>query len=363
MNKNLTINLAKDEYGKDLIIELFTVKHLLVAGSTGSGKSVLLHNILSTLLTNNSPEHLKLILIDPKRVEMNVYTNVPHMLTPVIFDPKKAILAMKWVGKEIDRRYETLKNNDCKDIDTYHNTVLAPAVEKYRKAIKSDDEQDHHLTLPETMPKIVIVVDEYSDFTQIYPREFESAVLKIVQLGHTVGVHMILSSSRISPKIYTKAIQDAVGARIAMQTASVQDSKLIIGTNDACMLRGGGDLLFRDGLKYIVRGQGKLISYENVKAKCKLLQETYKDELMSEVNLNSSTTGSSAFDYENDDLYDSAKEATIESGKVSTSYLQRKLGVGYSRAAKLMEMLENKGVIGPANGSKPREVIVQGVIH
>lgn len=359
MNENLTINLAKDEYGKDLIIDLAAIKHLLIAGSTGSGKSVLLHNILSTLLANNSPEYLKLILIDPKRVEMNVYASIPHLLTPPIYDPRLAILAMKWAGKEMDRRYETLKKHDCKDINTYNNTVLAPAVKKYKKAIKSDEEQDHHYSLPETMPNIFIVIDEFSDLLQAYPKEVEPAVLKIAQMGHVVGMHIIISTSRLSTKIFTASLRDAIGARIAMRTSSAQDSKLIIGTADAAMLRGAGDILFRDGLKYIVRGQGKLILYDDVKAQCKSLHEAYKDEAMYELNLRDRASDSfyAVDNGEIDELYDSAKEATIKSGKASTSFLQRRLGVGYSRAARLMDMLEQEGVIGPAQGSGPREVI------
>ncbi len=365
MNKNLTINLAKDEYGNDLIIDLSSVKHLLVAGSTGSGKSILLHNIVSTLLMNNRPEHLKLIVIDPKRVELNVYANIPHLLTSPIFEPKKAILAMKWAGKEMDRRYETLKNHDCKDIDIYHNTVMAPVVEKYRKAIKSDDDQDHHYSLPETMPDIVIVIDEFSDLVQAYPKEVEPVVLKIAQMGHVVGIHIIISTSRLSTKIFTASLRDAIGARIAMQTSSIQDSKLIIGTGDACMLRGGGDLLFRDGLKYIIRGQGRLVLYEDVKNQCKFLEDEYKEVSEDTLDLTPpKSLANAAFDAmsnagEEDDLYDLAKEATLEAGKVSSSYLQRKLGVGYSRAAHLIDMLEENRIIGPANGAKPREVMVQ----
>ncbi|MFA6458970.1 MAG: FtsK/SpoIIIE domain-containing protein [Candidatus Paceibacterota bacterium] len=365
MNTNLTINLAKDEYDKDLVIDLTSVKHLLVAGSTGSGKSVLLHNILSTLLTNNTPEYLKLVLIDPKRIEMAVYNKVPHLLTPVITDPKKAILAMKWAGKEIERRFEVLKNNECKDIDTYHNTVLAPAIEAYKKSIKSDDENHHYLTLPETMPHIVIVIDEYSGLVQAYPKEVEPVVLKIAQMGHAVGIHIIISTSRLGTKIFTAAMRDAIGTRIAMQTYSVQDSKLIIGTADASILRGAGDMLYRDGLRYIVRGQGKLISYEDVKAQCKSLQDAYKDEVTNEIRLDA--RASDAFDAmaeasDADDMYDEAREAVISAGKASTSYIQRKLGIGYSRSAKLMDMLEERGVIGPANGSEPREVIVQSTV-
>lgn len=333
--KNLTINLAKDEYGKDLIIDLSRVKHLLIAGSTGSGKSVLLHNILSTLITNNSRECLRLILIDPKRVEMSVYAKIPYMLTPVIIDIKKAILAIRWATTEMIRRYEALEKNGVKDIGSRD--------------------------LPETMPHVVIVIDEFSDLMDVYPRETESAVLKIAQMGHVVGIHIIIATSRLGTKIFTSSIRDAIGARIAMQTASVQDSKLIIGTSDACMLRGSGDLLFRDGLKYIVRGQGRLVSDEDIKTQCKSLYKDYGDGSTSGIGLEASA--SDAFDMmiddsDADELYEEArKEVIAPRGKASTSYIQRRLGIGYSHAAKLIDMLEKRGVIGPANGSKLREVI------
>ena len=366
MKTNLNINIAKDEYGKDLIINIGTMKHLLIAGATGSGKSTLLHNIVSTLITNNFPHDMKLILVDSKRIELNAYTNIPHLLTPVIFDPKKAILAMKWAGKEIDRRFETLKRNDCKDIDTYHKTIVAPAIEKLREGIRPSDEEG--FTLPETMPRLVIVVDEYSDFTQIYPREIEAVALKIAQVGHSVGVHIILSTSRAGTKIFTKALQDAVSTRIALQTISVSDSKLVIGTGDAHTLRGSGDMLYREGMKYVSRGQVNMFTYEEAKSIANSVNEKYKDEIADSVNLTSSTaSASAAFDAMNDndsledddDMYEPAKEIVIKRKRASTSLIQRALGIGYSRAAKLMDALEEQGVIGPANGSEPRKVIAE----
>ena len=264
LDANLNINIAKDEYGKNLVINIAAMKHLLIAGVSGSGKSTLLHNIVSTLISNNTPDAIKLVLIDPKRIELNAYAPVPHLLTPVIFEPKKAVLAMKWAGKEIGRRLETLERNGCKDVGTYHETILAPAIETLEKGIEPNDKES--LTLPETMPHIVVVVDEYSDLTQVYPKEIEAAALKIAQLGHSVGVHLILSSSRVSSKIYTKAILDAVGTRIALQTVSVPDSKLIIGTGDAHTLRGSGDMLYREGMKYIIRGQINMFTYEEAQS-------------------------------------------------------------------------------------------------
>jgi S-DNA-T family DNA segregation ATPase FtsK/SpoIIIE len=290
-------------------------------------------------------------------------------LTPVIFDPKKAILAMKWAGKEIGRRFETLERSNCKDIDTYHETVFGPAIEKYEVARKSREDSDEELpSLPESMPHIVIVVDEYSDITQVYPKEIEAAALKIVQLGHSIGVHMILSSSRVGTKIYTKAILDAVSTRIALQTASASDSKLIIGTGDAHILRDSGDMLYREGMKYIIRGQINMFTYEEAQSTTKSVCERYKDEIADSINFAPLTTSATAaFDamrddssMEEDDMYEPAREAVISARAASTSFIQRKLGIGYSRAAQLMDRLEERGVIGPANGGKPREILVEG---
>ena len=326
MNTNLTINIGKDEYGKDITINLFETKNLLIAGSTGSGKSVLLHKIVTTLLSNNSPEDLKLIMIDPKRVELTMYKEIPHLLTKVIMDPKRAVLAMKWAVKEIDRRYDILNESGCKDISNYNGK--------------------------EKMPPILFVIDEFSDFMQIYPKELESVVLKVVSIGYSVGVHMILSTSRPSAKVYTKAIQGAFTSRIALQVASKAESKLIIGTDEACNLRGSGDILFRIGMKYVIRGQVDNVSEKEVKAVTKILREEYKNSILSNLSVDES-------DYDKDDMYEIVKEEVLRARKVSTSYIQRKFDLGYSRSAQLVDLLEKKGVIGPAKGTKPREVIMK----
>ncbi len=324
MNTNLTINIGKDEYGKDITINIFDTKHLLMAGSTGSGKSTLIHRIITTLISNNPPKDLRLILIDPKRVELTMYNRIPHLLTEVILDPKRTVLAMKWGMKEIDRRYDVLKKTDSKDITNYNGQ--------------------------ENMSPILFVIDEFSDLMQVYPKEIESVVLKIAGIGHSVGVHMILSTSRPSVKVYTKAIQDAFTSRIGLQLASPADSRLIIGTDEACNLRGSGDILFRVGMKYVIRGQVDNVTEKEVKVVTEKLQEEYKDSMLADLSTDDS-------DDDTDDMYEIVKEEVVKTAKVSTSYIQRKFGLGYSRAAHLIDMLEQKGVIGPANGSKPREVI------
>ena len=326
VTENLTVSIGKDEYGKDIIIDLSIIRHLLVAGATGSGKSTLLHRIVSALISNNSPQKLKLILIDPKRVELPLYNGIPHLLTPVIVDQKKTVLVLRWAVKEILRRYDPFERNNCRNIDDNEGNQI--------------------------MPRIVIVIDEFSDSMQTYPKETEEAVVKIVQIGYAVGVHIILSTSRPSTKVYTKKILDEITTHIALQTGSTQDSKLVMGTEDAYKLRGAGDILIRDGKKYTIRGQIDMLTQEEVQSFVKSVRNKYKDSVADVVNVDKPEE-----EY-GDDMYEGAREAVIHSGMASTSFIQRKLGIGYSRAAHLMDMLEEKGVIGPANGSKPREVIM-----
>jgi S-DNA-T family DNA segregation ATPase FtsK/SpoIIIE len=342
MKTNLNINIATDEYGKDLVIDLGTIKHLFVAGNIGTGKSVVLHNIICTLISNNSPQKIKFMLSDPKQVELNVYNGIPHLLTPVIRDQKRTILALKWAGKEMNRRLDILKDNNSRNIEEYHKDTV------------------------EHMPHIVIVIDELSDITQVYPKEIEAAVVKILEMGHIVGIHLILSTSRPNTKIFTKPMRDLIGTRIALQTTSAQDSKSVIGTIDACGLKGEGHMLYREGMKYIIRGQASFISVEEIKKVVKFQSDSYRDEVMGELNLTtpesdrdavfSANFDSDNTEFEPDELYDQAKQIVVESGKASTSYIQRRLSIGYSRAAKLIDMLEERGVIGPANGSAAREV-------
>ncbi len=368
MKTNLKVNIAKDEYGHDLVIDIGVLKNLFIAGMSGSGKSTILHNIISTLIANNNPNELKLILIDPKRIELSVYTSVPHLLTPTIIDPKKAVLVLKWSAKEIGRRLDTLKNNNCKDINAYHRDVLGHAIEKFNKRVKSDEE-DHFSTstLPETMPNMVIVIDDLSNLLQTYPKETISTILQVIELGHSVGVYFIFTSTRVGQKIFGKELQSAMGARIALQMSATADSRLVMGTTDACQLHDPGDMLFRDGKKYIVRGQVNMFTYEEAQSIAKTVYDQYKDEITDSINFGSPTAGASAvFDAlnresleDNDDMYEPAKEFVVSRGKASTSFIQRGLGIGYSRAAKLMDLLEDRGVIGPANGSEPRKVMGQ----
>jgi S-DNA-T family DNA segregation ATPase FtsK/SpoIIIE len=378
-DKPLLVSLGKSITGVAHFANLGKAPHMLVAGATGSGKSVMIHAIITSLLYRNSPEDLKFIMIDPKRVELTLYNKIPHLLTPVITDAKKAILALKWAAKEMSRRYDILEKTAARDIDSYHKNILDPAIEEAikkvesRKSIKSKVEDRNGdgsgNEFPETMPYIVIVIDELADIMQAYPRELESAVVRLAQMSRAVGIHLVLSTQRPSVDIITGLIKANIPSRVALQVASQIDSRTILDQPGAEKLLGSGDMLYLGAeMSKPIRLQSAFISENEVKKVVKYLFDAYKDEIMSEINLStpSREPGQDAIFSanlddesleEDDDMYEDARLAVTAAGKASTSYLQRKLGVGYSRAAKLMDMLEERGIIGPANGSKPREVI------
>lgn len=369
-DKPLLMSLGKDITGHALFSNLAKAPHMLIAGTTGSGKSVTIHALVTSLLYRNSPENLKFIMIDPKRVELTMYNKVPHLLTPVITDPKKAILALKWAAKEMSRRYDVLEQHAARDIDSYHKTILAPALEKFKsKNGDKDKEIDPSVKLPETMPYIAIFIDELADIMQTYPRELEAAIVRLAQMSRAIGIHLVISTQRPSVNVITGLIKANIPSRIALQVSSQIDSRTILDQMGAEKLLGAGDMLYLGGeMSKPVRLQSAYISESEVKRVVKYLIDEYKDQINDEINLTPTEAGASAaFDamagddaMEEDDLYESAREAVTSAGKASTSYIQRKLGIGYSRAAKLMDMLEEHGVIGPANGSKPRDIIGVG---
>jgi S-DNA-T family DNA segregation ATPase FtsK/SpoIIIE len=341
---------------------LAKMPHALIAGTTGSGKSVMIHNVITSLLYKNSPENLRFIFIDPKRVELTLYNKIPHLLTPVITDPKKAILALKWAGKEMSRRYDILEKHSVQNIDSYHKNILAPAVELFKKDGKTE--------LPDAMPYIVIIIDELADIMQAYPRELESGIVRLAQMSRAVGIHLILSTQRPSVNVITGLIKANVPTRLALQVASQIDSRTILDSRGAEELLGSGDMLFLTGrMSSAQRVQSPNITEAETKKIVKYLVDNldYIPEtiqLGSQEQESSGTNAifSSAFDSDgdmddDDDLYEDAKAAVIEAKKASTSYLQRKLRIGYSRAARLMDILEKRGVIGPSDGARPREIL------
>ncbi|HEY4517393.1 MAG TPA: DNA translocase FtsK, partial [Candidatus Paceibacterota bacterium] len=356
--KPLLVALGRDIAGASHFADLAKMPHLLIAGATGSGKSVTIHAIITSLLYRAAPEDLRFIMIDPKRVELTLYNSTPHLLTPVITDAKKAILALKWLGKEMDRRYDILETERVRDIDSYHKNICAPALAKAK---------GNEATLPEMMPYIVVVIDELADIMQSYPKELEAAVVRLAQMSRAVGIHLILSTQRPSVNVITGLIKANIPARIALQVASQIDSRTILDGAGAEKLLGAGDMLYISAeMSKPVRIQGAYISEQEVKRVTKFLLDHNGELATAAVDFTAESARpnalfSSSFDEENigdeDDLYDEARSIVMEAGKASTSYLQRRLRVGYARAARLVDMLEERGVIGPSDGAKARLVI------
>jgi DNA segregation ATPase FtsK/SpoIIIE, S-DNA-T family len=357
--------LGKDVTGNVHFTNIARMPHGLIAGTTGSGKSVTIQNIIISLLYRNSPEQLRLILVDPKRVELTLYNKIPHLLTPVITDAKKAIRALSWAVKEMERRYDLLEAEQVQNIASYHKNVYQPAKKEWEKKGKPEDEQ---INLPEALPYIVIILDELNDLMQAYPRELEGCIVRLAQMSRAVGIHLILATQRPSVNVITGTIKANVPTRIALAVASQIDSRTIIDTVGAEKLLGAGDMLYLSSdSPRPYRLQSAFISEEEIKRVVEYLRNQAADTLDT-LDLDAkedsgadsfmrSLTGSEDTE---DDLYEDAKAAVLEAGKASTSYLQRKLRVGYSRAARLIDLLEENGVIGPQDGARPREILGHG---
>ncbi len=356
--KPLTVALGRGLSGKSIFGNLAKMPHLLVAGTTGSGKSVTIHSIITSLLYRNGPEDLRFIMVDPKRVELTLYNKIPHLLTPVITDAKKTILSLKWAAREMDRRYDILQAESVQNIESYHQNV-------FEKAKKNNQEA-------ERLPYIVIVIDELADIMQTYPRELESAIVRLAQMSRAVGIHLVVSTQRPSVNVITGLIKANIPTRVALQVSSQIDSRTILDQGGAEKLLGAGDMLYSCAESpHPERLQSAFISEDEVKKVVEYLRKEYIDEIPSTIELTGNIEkGSSLFsdnvndgDDGDDNLYEDARMVVIEAGKASTSYLQRKLGVGYARAAKLIDMLEERGVVGAGNGAKPREVLEKMMDH
>lgn len=347
----LPIGLGRDVAGFPVFANLEKMPHLLVAGATGTGKSVCINAIILSLLYKHSPDLLKFIFVDPKRVELTAYNGIPHLVTPTIVDPKKAVNALKWAVREMEKRYELLSDSSSRDIFSYNTKISG------RKNA-------------ELMPFIVIVIDELADLMASHGRDIEGAIVRLAQMARAVGIHLIVSTQRPSVEVITGLIKANITSRIAFQVASGIDSRTILDGSGAEKLLGRGDMLFQAGDTAKPRRiQGAFVSEKEVKDVVKFVKmqaEHLSDESPDEVNggltiepdaVVADSRGESNEDM-GDVMYLDARDVVVQAGKASASLLQRRLRVGYARAARLLDLLEEKGIIGPGEGAKPREVFV-----
>lgn len=346
MTSHLGFAIGKDISGSAVVGDLDKMPHLLIAGQTGSGKSVMINTLLTSMLYRNSPSDLRLILVDPKQVELKPYDDIPHLLTPVIVDPEKCISALKWAVAEMERRYKELAEVRKRNIAEYNT-----------------------LKKEEGMPYIVIVIDELADLMMMAARDVEALIVRIAQKARAVGIHLVLATQRPSVDVITGLIKANVPARIAFTTASQVDSRTIIDQMGAEKLLGQGDMLFLTAeMPKPKRVQGAFIGDEETAKVTDFIRmqrpPEYNDEVVSQpVQLNGK--GGVVADYggqdADDDMWRDAVHVVLEAGKASTSLLQRRLRIGYGRAARLIETMEEQGIVGPADGSRPRDVLVRSM--
>ena len=353
----LTVALGKDIVGDLIVADLARLPHLLIAGTTGSGKSVCMNTLIMSLMYNASPDDVKMLMIDPKQVEFNIYSGIPHLLVPVVSDPLKAAGALGWAVNEMEHRYSRISDQNVRDVDSYNNIAAM------------QDDLAH-------MPRVVIFIDELSDLMMVAPSDVEDAIQRIAQKGRAAGMHLVVATQRPSVDVITGVIKSNLPGRIALSVASQIDSRTIINTMGAEQLLGNGDMLFSpNGGNNAVRVQGCFVSDGEVQKVVNFVKQQleggtdYNDAVWEEIERNAANAGrgkkkggmldaSSDGDSEDDPMFDAAADVVINAGMASTTMLQKKLKLGYARASRLVDLLEERGIVGQPEGSKPRKVLI-----
>ena len=346
----LLVSLGKDIMGRVQTADISKMPHLLVAGSTGSGKSVCINSFIATLLMRYRPDEVKLVLVDPKKVELSNYNGIPHLLCPVVTNPKKASIALQKIVAEMERRYELFSEKEVKNIGTYNEWV------------EKENKRNPELNLPK-MTYIVVIIDELADLMLVAAKEVEDSIMRITQMARAAGIHLIVATQRPSTDVITGVVKANIPSRIAFAVASQIDSRTILDAPGAEKLLGKGDMLYLPmGENVPIRIQGCFISDDEIRRLieyvCKEQVAQYDNSLTEEPADNHNPVSGDPEEYD-DPLYNEIVEFAIQTGKISASLLQRRFRLGYNRAARVVDLLEERGIVGPANGSKPREVLVK----
>ncbi len=374
----IPIALGKDVSGKPLISDLAKMPHLLIAGATGSGKSVCINSIVASILYSKSPKDLRLIMVDPKVVELKIFNSLPHMLIPVVTEPKKVPAALKWLLGEMEQRYQLFAKVNVRNIVGFNTRKRTPKPEPTSPPAAPvqgsltgvDPLYDDGLEVPDRLPYIVAIIDELADLMMVAPAEIETSIARLAQLARAAGIHLIIATQRPSVNVITGVIKANLPSRIAFQVASQVDSRTILDTKGADTLIGRGDMLFSPpGTSRLVRSQGAFVSDEEVMALVDFLKVNgppqYAQSVQQQIDRDAKGDDDEGDDDEGDDelgddseLYAQAIDVLKSTKRASTSMIQRRLRIGYNRAARIMDLMEDKGIVGPENGSSPREILV-----
>ena len=346
----LTLALGKTIHGEPYMTDLATMPHLLIAGSTGTGKSVGLNSMLTSILYRATPDDVRMIMIDPKRLELGMYEDIPHLMTPVVVDPKQASNALRWAVREMEERYKTLAAEGVRNIEQYNRNI--------RLAL-TEGGASKEAELPKPLPFIVVVIDELADLMMVASNEVEESIARLAQMARAVGIHLILATQRPSVDVITGLIKANLPTRISFRVSSKTDSRTILDANGAEQLLGRGDMLFLPpASSRCIRLHGPYISEQESARLASFLRKQGKPVYDETITAEDEKTGPGGIEYEKDELYDEAARIVVTSGQVSISYLQRKMRIGFSRAARLVDMMEAEGIVSPGAGGKPREVLV-----
>ena len=368
----LALSLGKTIGGEPVIADLAKMPHLLVAGTTGSGKSVSINTMILSLLYRLTPEQCRLIMIDPKMLELSVYDGIPHLLTPVVTDPKKAVVALKWTVREMEDRYRKMSKLGVRNIDGYNQRVALAAKkgEMITRTVQTGFDRDTGEPIFETeeldlepMPYIVVIIDEMADLMMVAGKDIEGAVQRLAQMARAAGIHVVMATQRPSVDVITGTIKANFPTRISFQVTSKIDSRTILGEQGAEQLLGQGDMLYMAGGGRIQRVHGPFVSDQEVEEMVGHLKAQgppdYLDSITDEdAEEDGGIEGVAGGMEESGDLYDQAVAIVLRDRKVSTSYIQRRLSIGYNRAASIIERMEKEGVVGPANHAGKREILV-----
>ncbi|MGC9328501.1 MAG: DNA translocase FtsK 4TM domain-containing protein, partial [Candidatus Hinthialibacter sp.] len=355
LTSKLKIGLGKEISGEPFVFDLIKAPHLLVAGATGSGKSVCINVIITSILYNAAPHEVKLLLIDPKQVELAIYRDIPHLLSPVVTDPMKAGAALQWAVEEMEQRYRYLKKAGVRNIKEFNKKRM-----DQQKGIIPESESS--MVLPGFLPYIVILIDELADLMMVARVDVEASIARLAAMARAVGIHLVLATQRPSVDVLTGVIKNNFPSRIAFQVSSSADSRTILDMKGAESLMGRGDMLFApSGAGRPIRLQCSYISTEECEGVVDFVKQQQEVDYVQEEFVpldDSNKTGMTSDASDVDDLYDEAVQCVLENDAASTSLLQRRLKIGYGRAARLLDLMEENGIVGPPRGSKPREIVL-----